>query len=1168
MSLELPALVRLGACSAVDARRTSHTVRPPLRSLFLGSCASLVLLASLAWAVPASAAILETRPATSLDDAEESATGSMYYNSTDLELVYDGSNQTVGVRWPGLTIPRGATITAAWIQFTADETQSEATNLLLRAQAADDAAAFSGYKFDLSSRATTLASATWAPVPWTSVGAAGAEQRTPDLSALVQEVVNRPGWASGQALVMVITGTGHRTAVSWDGSASKAPLLHVEYTTGPPPPDAAPVAQLSVSVLASPPLTVNASGANSTDTDATPIASYRFDFGDGTPAVVTNAPTSSTTHTYAAAGTYTVSLQVTDTGGLVSSTVTQSVTVSQADAAPVAQLSVSVLPSPPLTVSASGANSTDTDATPIASYRFDFGDGTPAVVTNAPTSSTTHTYAAAGTYTVSLRVTDTGGLVSGTVTQSVTVSQADAAPVAQLSVSVLASPPLTVSASGANSTDTDATPIASYRFDFGDGTPAVVTNAPTSSTTHTYAAAGTYTVSLQVTDTGGFVSNTVTQSVAVTDVVTTTTVERSVSADGDDAEESATGSVSTTSSDLQLVRDADNQTVGMRWAGLGIPRDATIVSAWIQFTARRSDTEATNLLFRGEATDDAASFSNSRNGISSRPRTLASTAWAPAPWSTRQSGPDQRTPDLSAIVQEIVSRPGWAQDNGLAVIVTGSGRRTAYSYDGNRPRAPMLHVEYVPPPVPEAPPVASLNVTLAPSPPLTVVASGANSTDVDATPIANYRFDFGDGTPAVVTNAPTSSTTHTYAAAGTYTVSLQVTDTGGLVSNTVTQSVTVSQADAAPVAQLSVSVLASPPLTVSASGANSTDTDATPIASYRFDFGDGTPAVVTNAPTSSTTHTYAAAGTYTVTLIATDTGGLASDPVSRTVTVGEPVGGAVAVYVGYYDTHHPDNPQPVPNPWMGDAGVVFVGTPDSPSGGWDSSALRLDNQTNSSLTALVTVDIGSHHYALWGSRTIPAGQKLILAQTAFENFDGSDTNPAGCYGCDPTLCLTQVQSTVPVVHVTIGGVTTDYYDPGQILNTHGVDAAGCPPTSGRNDESHNWVQVFESASAPAAIRVASDRPGTDHAGAAWLAPPFPNPVRESVTLHFSVPSRARVHLALYDLAGRLIETALDTELAAGEYHKVMPLSRLTSGRYFCRLTTSQGTLLQSFVVTR
>jgi hypothetical protein len=108
---------------------------------------------------------------------------------------------------------------------------------------------------------------------------------------------------------------------------------------------------------------------------------------------------------------------------------------------------------------------------------------------------------------------------------------------------------------------------------------------------------------------------------------------------------------------------------------------------------------------------------------------------------------------------------------------------------------------------------------------------------------------------------------------------------------------------------------------------------------------------------------------------------------------------------------------------------------------------------------VVTVDIGSDHFALWGTNTIPAGGILIVAQTSGNNFDGSDTNDAGCYGCSATLCTTKVKSTIPVVHVTVGGRTTNYSDTGQILNTKGVDSAGCPYTGTRNDESTNWVRL-------------------------------------------------------------------------------------------------------------
>jgi hypothetical protein len=179
------------------------------------------------------------------------------------------------------------------------------------------------------------------------------------------------------------------------------------------------------------------------------------------------------------------------------------------------------------------------------------------------------------------------------------------------------------------------------------------------------------------------------------------------------------------------------------------------------------------------------------------------------------------------------------------------------------------------------------------------------------------------------------------------------------------------------------------------------------------------------------------------------------------VVVSSSGGSGVAVYAGYYDTHHDSHLQPKPSPWQGSANTVFVGKPDSSSGGWDTSAVRIDNLTGTSLSAVtVSVDIGSHHYALWSAQTVPAGNSLVVAQTALENFDGSDTNSAGCYGCDPALCVTTVFNVVPVVHVTANGTTTNYPDRGQILNTHGVDSAGCPDTGGtRNDESEVWGQL-------------------------------------------------------------------------------------------------------------
>jgi hypothetical protein len=198
------------------------------------SCWFAVLLILLAGASPRGAgavtAVVESRVAASADDAEQKVgSTSVSLTSSDLELVTDGVPQTVGMRFSGLAIPPGVPIVDAWLQFTVDEVNSEATALTIRAQAADDAPPFSTASNNVAGRATTAASAGWAPLPWATVGAAGPDQRVTGLAAVIREVVSRPGWQSGRALVLLVTGSGRRTAESFDGSITGAPLLHVVY---------------------------------------------------------------------------------------------------------------------------------------------------------------------------------------------------------------------------------------------------------------------------------------------------------------------------------------------------------------------------------------------------------------------------------------------------------------------------------------------------------------------------------------------------------------------------------------------------------------------------------------------------------------------------------------------------------------------------------------------------------------------------------------------------------------------------------------------------------------------------------------------------------------------------------------------------------------------------
>ncbi|MCB0562428.1 MAG: hypothetical protein KDD09_25925, partial [Phaeodactylibacter sp.] len=168
------------------------------------------------------------------DDAEEDNSGSVSLTSSDLELTDDSGVQTVGMRFNGLNIPQGAAITGASIQFTVDETRNlDPCNLTLYGEAADNANAFSSSNGNISSRPRTSASVTWAPPAWTPVGNAGPAQQTPDIASIVQEIVNRSGYTSASSIALLIDGTGRRTAESYNGSASQAPELCVEYVLAP-----------------------------------------------------------------------------------------------------------------------------------------------------------------------------------------------------------------------------------------------------------------------------------------------------------------------------------------------------------------------------------------------------------------------------------------------------------------------------------------------------------------------------------------------------------------------------------------------------------------------------------------------------------------------------------------------------------------------------------------------------------------------------------------------------------------------------------------------------------------------------------------------------------------------------------------------------------------------
>jgi hypothetical protein len=164
-------------------------------------------------------------------DAEEWG-GTVYTTSPVLELGYKdpstGLAQTTGVRFAGVDVPRGVTITSAYIDFVAVTSQSDTTSLRIHGQNVGSAGPFvNGASNGITNRAKTSSSVLWTPSAWVS----GTKYSTPNLANVVSEITSRSDWVRGGAIAFVISGTGQRKAHAWDAGNGFQPLLRLTYST-------------------------------------------------------------------------------------------------------------------------------------------------------------------------------------------------------------------------------------------------------------------------------------------------------------------------------------------------------------------------------------------------------------------------------------------------------------------------------------------------------------------------------------------------------------------------------------------------------------------------------------------------------------------------------------------------------------------------------------------------------------------------------------------------------------------------------------------------------------------------------------------------------------------------------------------------------------------------
>jgi len=231
---------------------------------------------------------------------------------------------------------------------------------------------------------------------------------------------------------------------------------------------------------------------NFTDQSTGDITDWSWDFGDGSTSTLQNP-----IHDYTAPGSYTVSLTVTGPGGSDTNTKTNYITVT--DGNMTADFSgTPTSGDAPLTVAFTDQSSGD-----ISTWNWDFGDGG-----SSTAQSPSYTYNTAGTYTVSLSISNACGSDVMTKTDYITVTQPTCnAPVADFSATPLSGDaPLLV-----DFTDNSTNSPTSWSWDFGDGGSSTAQNP-----SYTYNNAGTYTVSMTATNDCGSDTQTKVDYITVT----------------------------------------------------------------------------------------------------------------------------------------------------------------------------------------------------------------------------------------------------------------------------------------------------------------------------------------------------------------------------------------------------------------------------------------------------------------------------------------------------------------------------------------------------------------------------------------------------------------------------------------------------------------------------
>ena len=653
-----------------------------------------------------------------------------------------------GLRFTGAGLPAGATITSARLEVNAANTQWMAMAFEFGIEAALNSQAFAAGSLPsqrtlLAPRVMHASDAQWVAGTWYALD---------DIAPLVQGLVNQPGWNSGNALSLILRGTGNtwarKFARAFDDTPALASRLVVTYipsglpslsvndvsvTEGTGGTQSA-VFTVSLSASSTSTVTVNAATANGTATapgDYTALAGTPVSFAPGVLTQTVSVPlvtdaTSEVNETFSLVLSSPTNATIGDATGVA--------TIVNDDGAPPA-LSVgdgSATEGGPLalTVTLAPANATQT-----VTVNWATTSGSAAGNVDYTTASGTLTFNPGvtsqpipltllqdtldepnETFTVSLNTPVNAPIADGTAVA--TIVDDDPTPTLSINdVTLLEGNGgttnfvFTVSLSAAsgqaisvNATTVAGTAVAPNDYTTATGTlpfaPGVVTatlTVPVVADTVTEPTE-TFTVVLSAPTNATIADGTGVGTIANDDSgVGPTTVTLQIAAGNDDVNEAATV-LSPSGASVWLGNASGASYTGLRFTGAGLPAGATITSARLEVNAANTQWIGMAFEFGIEAALNSQAFAagslpSQRTLLAPRVMHASDAQWVAGTWYALD--------DIAPLVQGLVNQPGWNSGNALSLILRGTGntwsRKFARAFDDTPALAPRLVVTYVTP---------------------------------------------------------------------------------------------------------------------------------------------------------------------------------------------------------------------------------------------------------------------------------------------------------------------------------------------------------------------------------------------------------------------------------------------------------------------------------------